>query len=182
MPRYRRALTPGATYFFTVVACRRQPILCNDDIRAALRDGIALARQKRPFTIDAWALLHDHLHCLWTLPEGDADYATRWAIIKRHVSLAVRDTYRREEWLNPSKRKHRESTLWQRRYWEHRIRDEDDFNRHADYIHYNPVKYGLVERVTDWPWSTFHRHVERGIYPPDWSDDPDPRNRVNAGE
>ena len=182
MSRYRRAKTAGATYFFTLVAYRRQPILCNEDIRTALREGIVLARQKRPFTIDAWVLMPDHLHCLWTLPEHDADYATRWATIKRHVSLTVRDTYHRDEWLTPSKRKHRESTLWQRRYWEHQIRDVDDFNRHTDYIHYNPVKHGLAARPVEWPYSTFHRHVAHGTYPLDWANDPDPHDRLIRNE
>ncbi len=172
MPNYRRLWVPGGTFFFTVVSYRRQPVLCDPPVRAALRKAIAVARRKHPFTINAWVLLPDHLHCLWTLPPGDADYATRWAIIKRHTSLACRDTHRRVEWLTTSRQKHRESTLWQRRYWEHQVRDETDFIRRADYLHYNPVKHGLVQRVADWPYSTFHREVQRGIYPADWAEDP----------
>ncbi|MCQ8103919.1 transposase [Methylomonas sp. SURF-2] len=138
MSRYRRLQNPGATYFFTVVTYRRQAILCDEPIREALRTAIAITRIKRPFTIDAWVLLPDHLHAIWTLPGDKADYSTRWSVIKRQVSVACGDTYRRGEWINASKRKHRESTLWQRRYWEHQIRDEVDFDRHMDCILFRP--------------------------------------------
>ena len=168
MPYYRRANTPGASYFFTVVAYRRQPILCDAPIRTALRDAIHEVRTRRPFTIDAWALLPDHLHCLWTLPPGDADFATRWSLIKRRVSVACGQQYRRESWLTASKKKHRESTLWQRRYWEHQIRNDDDFVRHVDYIHYNPVKHSHSGTPQEWPYSTVHRYIEAGIIPADW--------------
>ncbi len=172
MRNYCRAWVPGGTFFFTVVTRRRQPLFCDPAVRAALRDAIARTRQKHPFTIDAWVLLPDHLHCLWTLPPGDADYATRWAIIKRRTNLACRDTHRRIEWLTSSWQKHRESTLWQRRHWEHQTRDEMDFIRRADYQQRNPVKHGLGQRVADWPHSTFHREVQRGIYRADWAEDP----------
>ena len=168
MSRYRRANTPGATWFFTVVTYRRQALLCDPELRQALRQAIEKVRVKRPFRIDAWVLLPDHLHCIWTLPPGDANYATRWGMIKRAVSMACAKEYKRPEWISHSKRRHRESTIWQRRYWEHRIRDERDFARHVDYIHYNPVKHGLCPRVIDWPWSTFHRYVGRGDYVIDW--------------
>lgn len=118
--------------------------------------------------IDAWVLLPDHLHCVWTLPEGDLDFSSRWMAIKRAVSLACRDGNRREDLLNASKRARRESTLWQRRFWEHQIRDESDFARHVDYLHYNPVKHGHVRQPGDWPYSTFHRYVRAGLYAPDW--------------
>ncbi len=159
----------GLKLFFTVVACRRQPILCDEAIRNALRAAIASVRSAHLFVIDAWVLLPDHLHCVWTLPEGDADFLTRWRLIKRAVSLACRGSYRRTDWVTASKLKHRESTIWQRRFWEHQIRDDLDLQRHVDYIHYNPVKHGHVARVADWPYSTFHRYVQRGIYPPDWA-------------
>lgn len=169
MSRYRRASVAGSTYFFTVVAYRRQPILCDDAIRVALRTAIENVRAVRPFSIDAWVLLPDHLHCVWTLPEGDADFSTRWMMIKRDVSLACHDDYHRAEWMTDSKRKHRESTIWQRRFWEHQIRDENDLARHIDYIHFNPVKHGHVLHVGDWPYSTFHRYVMQGVYPTDWA-------------
>lgn len=168
MPHYRRADIPGATYFFTVVTYRRQPILCDAPLRTALRRAIEEVRASRPFTVDAWVLLPDHLHCLWTLPPGDADFATRWSLIKRRVSQFCREHYRRPEWLAPSKRKHRESTLWQRRYWEHLIRDEHDCARHVDYIHHNPVRHGHCRTPGEWPYSTVHRYIAAGVLPADW--------------
>ena len=124
-------------------------------------------RETRPFTIDAWVLLPDHLHCIWTLPPGDADYSTRWNRIKRRMSLDCSADYKRDELLTASKRNHRESTLWQRRFLEHQIRDEMDFMQHVDYLHYNPVKHGLCQRLADWPHSTFHRYVTQGVYSTD---------------
>jgi len=169
MSNYRRARVAGGTFFFTVVAYRRQPILCDEPVRAALREAIREVRQSSPFKIDAWVLLPDHLHCIWTLPPDDGDFSLRRSLIKRRVSLAVGAQYRRAEWLNASKLKHRESTVWQRRFWEHSIRDEEDLRRHVDYLHFNPVKHGLVSGASDWPHSTFHRFVEAGIYPADWA-------------
>jgi len=169
MSRYRRAATAGASYFFTVVAYRRQTIFCDEVFRNALRAAITSVRVAHPFVIDAWVLLPDHLHCVWTLPEGDADFSTRWKIIKRAVSVACREDYRRAEWMTASKLKHRESTIWQRRFWEHQIRDDLDLERHVDYIHFNPVKHGYVKSVIDWPYSTFRRYLQQGIYSPDWA-------------
>ena len=182
MAHYRRSHTPGATYFFTVVTYRRQSILCDDMVRHALRTAIVSARAARPFTIDAWVLLPDHMHCIWTLPSGDADYTTRWNLIKRRVSVICRDAYQRSEWLTASMRKHRESTIWQRRYWEHQIRDEPDFERHVDYIHFNAVKHGHCNRAADWPHSTFHRYVARGYYLPDWGGVGDGIGTMAVGE
>lgn len=170
MSRYRRADTPGGTYFFTVVTYRRQPILCDPPVREALRQAICEMRNRRPFVVDAWVLMPDHLHCIWTLPSGDADFATRWSLIKRQVSTACGEHYRRGEWLTDSKRKHRESTIWQRRYWEHQIRNESDLARHLDYIHYNPVKHALCRQPQDWPWSTIHRYIGSGLLPADWGE------------
>lgn len=169
MSRYRRANAPAATYFFTVVTYRRRGFLCDPDVRAAVRDAIMKVRNQHPFRIDAWVLLPDHLHTLWTLPPDDADFAVRWQQIKRLVTLRCGERLHCVAWMNESKTKHRESTLWQRRYWEHQIRDETDFERHMDYLHFNPVKHGLVERVVDWPYSSFHRHVEAGVYREDWA-------------
>jgi len=169
MSHYRRATTKGSSYFFTVVAYKRQPILCDEAIRNALRNAIEKVRVDRPFVIDAWVLLPDHLHCVWTLPDGDADFSTRWMKIKRAVSLACGEAYRRPDLISASKLKHRESTLWQRRFWEHQIRDEEDFARHVDYIHFNPVKHGHVQHLGDWPHSTFHRYVRDGVYAQDWA-------------
>jgi len=169
MSYYRRAKDAGGTYFFTVVSYRRQPILCDTSIRDALREGIEKTRRRYPFEIDAWVLLPDHRHCLWTLPEGDADFSKRWAKIKRHVSLVCGDRYKHDDWLSGSVKKRRESTLWQRRFWEHQIRDQDDFNHHVDYIHHNPVKHGVCERPIQWPYSTLPRYVREGKCPLDWA-------------
>ena len=154
MSNYRRARVPGGNYFFTLVSHDRRPVLTNENVRAALRAAVQTVREEHPFVVEAWVLLPDHLHCLWRLPEGDADYSMRWAKIKRltrhHLGMPAGEK------------------LWQPRYWEHSIRDETDFARHADYIHWNPVKHGLVRCAADWPHSTFHRFVEAGMYPEDW--------------
>jgi putative transposase len=172
MTYYRRTRT-GTTYFFTLVAYHRRPILCTDVIRRSLRIAIENLRKTRPFSIDACVLLPDHLHCIWTLPEGDCDFSTRWSLIKRSVSYFSSDAALDPGIRNASSRKHRESTIWQRRFWEHQIRDELDFERHADYIHFNPVRHGHVARVADWPYSTFHRYVRSGMYAADWGGGPD---------
>lgn len=125
-------------------------------------------RGTRPFTVDAWVLLPDHMHCIWTLPEGDGDYSTRWAEIKRFVSSAARGTLHDPSLLTNAGKSRGESTIWQRRFWEHRIRDQSDFERHVDYIHFNPVKHRYVKTVSEWPHSTFHRYVREGLYPQDW--------------
>ncbi len=168
MSRYRRSNTAGATFFFTVVMYRRQRILTDDAVRRALHDAIVRVRDRYPFTVDAWVLLPDHLHCLWTLPPGDADFGVRWSWIKRLVTRAVAADYVALGERNASRLARRESTIWQRRFWEHQIRDDADFAAHMDYIHFNPVKHGLAGRVADWPYSTFHRLVREGVYPEDW--------------
>jgi len=168
MPQYIRTNATGASYFFTVVTHHRRPILCEPIVRNALRAAIERTRTSRPFTIDAWVLMPDHLHCIWTLPIGDADFSTRWMKIKRSVSIACHDHYHDLELMNSSKQKHRESTIWQRRFWEHQLRDENDFANHMDYLHFNPVKHGLSQSVLEWPYSTFHRYVKEGVYAPDW--------------
>ena len=170
MSDYRRVNVPNGMYFFTVVTFRRQKILCEPEIRESLRTAIKSVRENHPFVIDAWVLLPDHLHCLWKMPENDMDFAKRWAMIKRSVTKTCGARYYRDDWMNVSKKRRKESTLWQRRYWEHLIRDEEDLNRHRDYIHYNPVKHGLVNRVVDWPYSTFHGYVKRGVYSNQWGD------------
>lgn len=167
MPNYRRANVCGGTYFFTVNTFRRLPVLTEAPVRAALREAIGQTRLSHPFDIDAWVLLPDHLHCIWTLPQGDADFSMRWSKIKRYVSQQCGDAFGVQE-ISTSHIKRNESGLWQRRFWEHQIRDECDFERHVDYIHWNPVKHGLVARAGDWPYSTFHRFVNDGVYLPDW--------------
>lgn len=171
MPHYRRAFIKGGTYFFTVVTHERMPILTDERTRHALREAIDSARRTHPFVIDAWVLLPDHLHCIWTLPDGDSNFASRWAIIKRRVSKALGERLTSGTRLSDSRHARHESGIWQRRYWEHLVRDEADFQRCLDYLHWNPVKHDHVTRVSDWPYSTFHRYVERGAYPADWGGD-----------
>ena len=169
MSRYRRSDAAGATFFFTVVTYRRQRILTGDALRHALHEAIVRVRERHPFAVDAWVLLPDHLHCIWTLPPGDAGFGLRWGEIKRRVTHAVAVDYERADWRNASRLARRESTIWQRRFWEHQIRDDADYAAHMDYIHFNPVKHGLVTTVADWPYSTFHRLVKTGDYPLDWA-------------
>jgi len=168
MSHYRRAEVAGGEYFFTVVTERRQRILTDPPMRHALRAAIETVRARRPFRIDGWVLLPDHLHAIWTLPPGDADFATRWRLIKTHVTRCCGADYFRADWLTARRANKRCGTLWQHRYWEHLLRDETDTRHHLDYLHWNPVKHGLVPHVADWPWSSFHRYVAQGTYPADW--------------
>ena len=167
MSQYRRART-GSTYFFTLVSYERRPILCDPPIRNLLRLAVQNVRVRRPFTIDAWVLLPDHVHCIWTLPEGDTDYSTRWAQIKRTVSRFCDPDMHVPRPTSESRRKHRDSVIWQRRFYEHQIRDEDDFARHVDYVHFNPVRHGHASSAAAWPFSTFHRYVRAGMLSADW--------------
>ena len=171
MSTYRRARIAGGTYFFTVVTHRRRPVFSMAEARTMLRSAIHEVRGLHPFVIDAWVLLPDHLHCIWTLPPGDMDYSIRWGKIKAGFSRRASDLLYDESLLGSSRKKKRESSVWQRRFWEHTIGDERDLRRHMDYIHYNPVKHGLVENVRDWPYSTFHRLVQQGIYSQKWGAD-----------
>jgi putative transposase len=164
MPNYHRARVPGATYFFTVALAERNTHLLVENI-ALLREAIRATRRDHPFRIDAMVILTDHLHAVWTLPEDDADFPTRWQLIKSRFSLAVP----RCERIRPSRAAKGERGIWQRRYREHLIRDDTDFRNHVEYCHFNPVKHGLVVRPGDWPYSSFHRDVRLGMYPPEWA-------------
>jgi putative transposase len=168
MPDYRRAWHPGGTYFFTVNLLERfgKDLLVReiDTLRAAVRR----VQQAHPFTIHGWVVLPDHLHCVISLPEGDDDFALRWRLIKARFSKALPVTERR----SLVRQRRGERGIWQRRYWEHLIRDEADFAAHMDYVHINPVKHRLVKRVADWPHSTFYRLVRMSIYPRDWAGSP----------
>ncbi len=179
MAEYRRANIDGGTFFFSVVTFRRGRFLCDPEVRAALRAAIDATRTRYPFTVEAWVLLPDHMHCLWTLPPGDHDFGRRWSMIKRMVSQHCRHLHH-PELLDASRRRRRESTVWQRRFWEHAIRDDRDFRNHCDYIHYNPVKHGLADTPSAWPFSTFHRFVRQGRYEPDWGVG-DPPGNLPAG-
>jgi putative transposase len=166
MTAYRRNFIPGGCFFFTVNLADRRLRLLTENVET-LRSAFRETRQRHPFTIDAMVVLPDHLHAVWTMPEGDRDFATRWRLIKSTFSRS----FRAGEPISASRAAKRERGIWQRRYWEHTIRDEDDFGRHIDYVHINPVKHGLVTRVRDWPHSSFHRMVKLGIYPEDWAGD-----------
>jgi putative transposase len=169
MSRYRRDKTPGATWFFTVVTFRRRDLLCDEPIRIALREAIRKARIKHPFNIDGWVLMPNHLHCIWTLPAGDADFSLRWKLIKGAVTRDCKRHYPHMQCAPGTKLRRRESAIWQRRFWEHRIRDERDYTHHMDYLHYNPVRHGLCSTPSDWPYSTLHRLIAQGRYPADWA-------------
>ena len=164
MVRYRRNRIEAGTYFFTVTVTDRRSSILVDNI-AALRAAFRTTRQERPFSIDAIVVLPEHIHVLMSLPLNDADYSGRWRRIKGLFSRSVaRSTQIKRDSRG-------EYELWQRRFWEHTIRDDRDFERHADYIHYNPVKQGLVGSVSNWPYSSFHRYVRLGILPADWAGD-----------
>ena len=163
MSDYRRARVPGATYFFTVNLRDRSSDLLIREIDL-LRDTVRATKARHPFHIDAWVVLPEHMHCMWTLPEGDADFALRWKVIKFGFSRRLPS----QEVLSATQHKRGERAIWQRRYWEHLIRDDRDYQRHFDYIHFNPLKHGHVQRVVDWPYSSFHRAVRMGLYPRNW--------------
>ena len=166
MSRYRRAKIEGGTYFFTVTLADRSSRLLVEHLDR-LRDAYASATALYPFETVAICILPDHVHAVWTLPENDSNFPLRWSFIKSKFSRALPiDTAR-----NASKIAKRERDIWQRRYWEHVIRDDADLARHVDYIHFNPVKHGYVSRVSDWPHSSFPRYVARGQLPADWGGD-----------
>ncbi len=168
MPNYVRWRETGATYFFTVVTLNRRRFLTADTARACLREARLATRGDDRFAREAGWVLPDHLHCLWALPEEDSDYSVRWGRLKSEFSRLYRERGGQEGPRNPSRCVRGERGFWQRRFWEHRIREEKDFARHFDYIHYNPVKHGLVEWPEQWPWSTFRRYARLGWYETDW--------------
>jgi putative transposase len=163
---YRRVKTKGATYFFTVVTYNRHKILCHNKNINLLRGAFQYVMEKHPFKIDAIVILPDHLHCLWTLPEGDGDFSTRWRLIKSYFSRQCDTKYQGK--ISASRQSKKEKAIWQRRFWEHQIRNEQDFINHVDYIHYNPVRHELVATPKDWQYSSFHRYVQDGIYDESW--------------
>ena len=162
---YRRAWHQGGTYFFTVNLLQRKNNRLLVEHIQTLRHAVAQVKKTYPFIIHAWVVLPEHLHCVIELPEGDADFKTRWILTKMLFSKAIPKTEPR----SAVRIKRRERGIWQRRYWEHLIRDEADFRAHVDYVHINPLKHGLVKQVADWEFSTFHRLVKAGIYPRDWA-------------
>ncbi len=183
MPNYRRARTKGGIYFFTVVTHNREPLFSRPSHIKTLQLIIEDVRNERVFTEIACVILPDHIHALWKLPEGDDDYSKRWGLIKarftktlrtgnQHVGRALPD-------MSPAVNA---PQIWQKRFWEHQIRNEVDLNNHIDYTHFNPVKHGLVKNVGDWQYSSFHRFVKAGAYPEDWSAEVTMRDDIDYGE
>ena len=162
--QYRRAKHKGGCYFFTVNLAECKQSLLTDHVDT-LRNSIKRVQQEHPFRIEAIVILPDHLHNVWTLPpDDDDDYSTRWMLIKSAFSRQLP----KHERVNPSRLKKRERGIWQRRYWEHLIRNDNDFARHIDYIHFNPVKHGYVNTPVEWPYSSLHRFIIRGVLNKDW--------------
>jgi putative transposase len=168
MPEYRRAFLPGGTFFFTFVTAGRAPILATPEARVCLRTALQQTAARWPFAIRAIVLLPDHLHTIWTLPDGDADFSRRWAFLKKQFTRGWLAAGGAEQATSHSRRRNRRRGVWQRRFWEHTIRDEVDFIRHCDYIHYNPVKHGRAECPHAWPYSSFPRFVSENKYAADW--------------
>jgi putative transposase len=168
MPNWRRAHVPGGTYFFTVVTDRRRPLFADPSSRQTLGDVIRECRLQWPFDVHSIVLLPDHLHAIWSLPRGDADYSKRWAWIKRQFTKCWLVAGGTETGISEGRRRDGRRCVWQPKFWEHTIEDEGDMERHVDYIHYNPVKHGYARCPVDWPWSSFHKWVQYGAYPSNW--------------
>jgi len=175
--QYRRANIKGASYFFTVNLANRKSTLLVDKIDA-LRQSIQTVKQRHSFKIDAMVVMPDHLHALITLPVGDNDYATRWKLIKAGFSRKIP----KGEHVNPSRASKRERGIWQRRYWEHLIRDDNDYQAHINYIHYNPVKHGYVQQAVKWPYSSIHRYIKKGDISKNWGGGDKEKDKDRWGE
>lgn len=168
MPDYRRAFVPGGTFFFTLVTERRARIFCDPHARLCLREAFRATEARWPFEIRTIVLLPDHLHTIWSLPERDSNFSRRWAFLKKTFTQSWLAGAGREQPVSASRRKNRRRSVWQRRFWEHTIRGEREFERHCDYIHHNPVKHGLATCPHAWTYSSFHRFVREGYYERDW--------------
>lgn len=164
MSDYRRVYIDGGVYFFTLVTHHRQPLLCTEPALSRLRASFQYVMKKHPFHMIGLIILPDHLHCIWELPSHDSDFSLRWNMFKRYFSIGMAGA------LN----ERREKNIWQRRFWEHYIRDENDFKGCLDYIYYNPVKHGYVTSPSDWRYSTFRRDVKNGLYEMDWGSNVEP--------
>lgn len=178
MSNFKRYESPGSTWFFTVVTYQRRNFLCDDRVRLELREAVRKVQAKYPFRVEAWVLLPDHFHCIWALPDQDSNFQLRIRLLKSYLTRSCSNFLHVDSLSTVSRRKRKESTVWQRRYWEHQIRSDRDFKHHMDYIHYNPVKHGLCHSPIEWPYSTVHSLTRRGIYPEAWALDPE--NKINA--
>ncbi|MFZ3002867.1 MAG: transposase [Undibacterium umbellatum] len=163
--RYRRANVPGATYFFTVNLQDRKSQLLTENLDA-LRMAFRSVQQRYPFKIIAMVVMPEHLHAIWEMPQGDVDFSLRWSLIKAAFSKALP----KQENISSSRENKRERGIWQRRFWEHMIRDDDDLEKHVAYLHYNPVKHGHVDQASAWPYSSIHKFIAQGMLDVDWSD------------
>ncbi len=172
MPNYIRLREEGGTFFFSVVTHERRAFLTEPLARQCLREAWRETCARYPFETHAVCLMPDHLHTIWAMPEEDTDYDRRWRHLKARFSFRYRREGGAEGRRNTSRRTRNECGYWQRRYWEHKIRDDNDFSRHFHYVHYNPVKHGLVEWPEQWPWSTFHKYARMGWYGTEWGHTP----------
>jgi putative transposase len=170
MPDYQRAYVKGGVFFFTVATYERRPLFKDESAVDLLRTCFKRVMAAYPFEVDAMAVLPDHLHSIWVLPDDDSDFSVRWRLIKSAFSRSRPGSSARD--VSDSRLKKKEMGIWQRRFWEHTIRDETDLNRHRDYIHYNPVRHGLVASPQEWPYSSFKRFLRQGLYPSDWGQGP----------
>ena len=168
MPDYRRWRIPGGSYYFTVVTAGRRPILTTDLGRQCLHEALEEVKAEKPFEIFATVLLPDHLHSVWNLPAGDADFSSRWGDVKTAFTKKYLSNGGEEIPISKSRRAKGERGIWQRRFWEHFVRNDDDLKRCVDYIHGNPLKHGYVSTVKDWRWSSFQRFVQAGEYSENW--------------
>jgi len=168
MPDFRRNYLPGGTFFFTAVTAGRVPIFRSARPIALLRQSIRTVRNQMPFSIEAAVILPDHLHMIWVLPKGDTEYSKRWSAIKSGFTRTWLVRGGIEQSITESYRSRGNRGVWQPRFMEHTIRNEDDLIRHVEYIHFNPVKHGLVDRPRDWKWSSFGQYVRQGVYDADW--------------
>jgi putative transposase len=182
MPNYRRVFIPGATYFFTVVTNQRIPLFRDPQAVRELGRSFRLVRSRLPFKPVAMVLLHDHLHCIWSMAEGDTAYPRRWQWIKREFSERWSRLGGIEGPRSSARIRKGDRGFWQRGYWEHRVRDEEELICLTDYIHFNPVNHGYVAKPAEWPWSTFAAFVRAGDYPPEWGNQAPRLPRVEVGE
>ena len=164
MINYRRFYIPGATWFFAVNLVKRKNNNLLVDQIDLLREAFHYVKKRKPYTMNAVVIMPDHLHCIWTLLEGDTDFSVRWSLLKAYFSRAIP----KDENISKSRLTRRERGIWQRRFWAHLLTDQEDFSNHLDYIHWNPVKHGCIKQVIEWPYSSFHRYVADGYYPINW--------------
>ena len=168
MANYRRYLVAGGTYFFTIVTYKRRPLFQNQANVDLLRTAMTSVREEMQFHIDAAVILPDHMHFIWSFPSGDFDYSKRIGKLKARFTKAFYGNRKQCSDVSVSRAKHRESDIWQRRFWEHTIRDEDEFDRLFDYIHFNPVKHKCATCPHRWKATSFHKWVRLGVLDKNW--------------